>query len=68
MDDEGSIKGLPRNLRASDIAHCCGKPLEVSQGAFACSGGSRHSRKLVLHGGGTEGGGMGTLCRVDMDW
>lgn len=32
MDDEGSIKGLPRNLRASEIAHCCGKPLEVGWG------------------------------------
>lgn len=29
VDDEGSIRGLPRNLRASEIAHCCGKPLEV---------------------------------------
>lgn len=34
VDDEGSIKGLPRNLRASDIAHCCGKPLEVKGDAF----------------------------------
>ena len=29
VDDEGSIRGLPRNLRASEIAHCCGRPLEV---------------------------------------
>jgi hypothetical protein len=28
-DDEGAIRGLPRNMRASEIAHCCGKPLEV---------------------------------------
>ncbi|PRW61388.1 SUMO-activating enzyme subunit 2 [Chlorella sorokiniana] len=34
VDDEGSIKGLPQNLRASDIAHCCGKPLEVKGDAF----------------------------------
>ncbi|EFN56519.1 hypothetical protein CHLNCDRAFT_51491 [Chlorella variabilis] len=34
VDDEGSIRGLPRNLRASEIAHCCGKPLEVKGDAF----------------------------------
>lgn len=35
VDDEGSIRGLPRNLRASEIAACCGKPLEVGWGARA---------------------------------
>lgn len=30
VDDEGAIRGLPTNHRASDIALCCGKPLEVS--------------------------------------
>jgi RNA polymerase II-associated protein 3 len=29
VDDEGSIKDLPANLRASDIATCCGKPMQV---------------------------------------
>lgn len=29
VDDEGSIKGLPRNLRATELAHCVGKPIEV---------------------------------------
>lgn len=29
VDDEGSIKGLPRNLRATELAHCAGKPIEV---------------------------------------
>lgn len=28
-DDEGTLRGLPPNRRASEIAHCCGKPLEV---------------------------------------
>jgi hypothetical protein len=37
-DDEGSIRGLPRNLRASEIALCCGKPLEVE---CRCRGGRR---------------------------
>ncbi len=32
VDDEGSIKGLPRNLRATEIAHCCGRPIEVRRG------------------------------------
>lgn len=34
VDDEGSIRGLPRNMRASEIAHCCGKPLDVKGDAF----------------------------------
>ncbi|KAL4423794.1 hypothetical protein ABPG75_001095 [Micractinium tetrahymenae] len=34
VDDEGSIRGLPRNVRASEIAHCCGKPLDVKGDAF----------------------------------
>ncbi|KAL4446282.1 hypothetical protein ABPG77_003089 [Micractinium sp. CCAP 211/92] len=34
VDDEGSIRGLPRNVRASEIAHCCGKPLHVKGDAF----------------------------------
>lgn len=29
VDDEGGIKGAPPNMRASQIAACCGKPLEV---------------------------------------
>ncbi len=29
VDDEGSIKELPVNVRASDIANCCVKPMEV---------------------------------------
>ncbi|GAB4815123.1 hypothetical protein N2152v2_002169 [Parachlorella kessleri] len=33
-DDEGSIKGLPRNLRATELAHCAGKPIEVKGDAF----------------------------------
>ena len=32
VDDEGAIKGLPTNMRASEIAHCCGRPLDVSVG------------------------------------
>lgn len=31
VDDEGSIKELPVNLRASDIANCCAKPMEVGR-------------------------------------
>ena len=34
VDDEGSIKGAPRNVRASEIAHCCGKPIDVKGDAF----------------------------------
>eukprot|EP00887_Chlorella_sp_A99_P000002 scaffold16.g2.t1 len=34
VDDEGSIKGLPTNLRASEIAACCGKPMDVKGDAF----------------------------------
>lgn len=34
VDDEGAIRGLPRNVRASEIAHCCGKPLDVKGDAF----------------------------------
>eukprot|EP00873_Tetraselmis_striata_P044497 jgi/Tetstr1/464761/TSEL_009508.t1 len=34
VDDEGSIKGVPPNMRASQIAACCGKPLEVRGDAF----------------------------------
>jgi len=44
VDDEGSIKGLPRNLRASDIAHCCGKPLEVGWAARAPAAGAGWER------------------------
>lgn len=29
VDDEGAIKALPRNMRASELAHCAGKPIEV---------------------------------------
>ena len=32
-DDEGAIKGLPLNVRASGIARCCGKMLEVREAA-----------------------------------
>ncbi len=35
VDDEGSIKDLPMNLRASDIANCCGKPTEVGLHSLA---------------------------------
>lgn len=33
-DDESVLKGLPLNLRASDIATCCGKPTNVTGDAF----------------------------------
>eukprot|EP00891_Asterochloris_glomerata_P002514 jgi/Astpho2/2514/Aster-04231 len=33
-DDEAGIMGAQANLRASDIANCCGKPLEVKGDAF----------------------------------
>ncbi len=42
VDDEGSIKELPVNLRASDIANCCAKPMEV--GRPCC-------RRLFCHSG-----------------
>ena len=29
VDDEGSIKGATFNPRASEIATCCGKPMQV---------------------------------------
>eukprot|EP00192_Tetraselmis_astigmatica_P013841 CAMPEP_0117673432 /NCGR_PEP_ID=MMETSP0804-20121206/14473_1 /TAXON_ID=1074897 /ORGANISM="Tetraselmis astigmatica, Strain CCMP880" /LENGTH=306 /DNA_ID=CAMNT_0005482177 /DNA_START=18 /DNA_END=934 /DNA_ORIENTATION=- len=34
VDDEGAIKNVPFNPRASDIATCCGKPLQVRGDAF----------------------------------
>mmetsp|Transcript_9973 Transcript_9973/g.29916 ORF Transcript_9973/g.29916 Transcript_9973/m.29916 type:complete len:352 (-) Transcript_9973:950-2005(-) len=34
VDDQGSIKQLPLNLRASDIANVAGKPMEVRGDAF----------------------------------
>lgn len=34
VDDEGAIRNAPRNLRASEIAHCCGQPLDVRGDAF----------------------------------
>ena len=43
VDDEGSIKSLPRNVRASEVAHCCGRPIEVRRSATPCS--------LLLHEG-----------------
>ena len=33
-DDEGAIRGSPRNIRASEIAHCCGRPIQVRGDAF----------------------------------
>jgi tetratricopeptide (TPR) repeat protein len=33
-DDEGSLRGAERNVRASEIAACCGHPLEVRGDAF----------------------------------
>lgn len=33
-DDEAVLKALPVNLRASDVASCCGKPLSVAGDAF----------------------------------
>ena len=29
VDDAGSLRGAARNLRATEIAHCCGQPIEV---------------------------------------
>ncbi len=37
VDDAGSIKQLPLNMRASDIAVCAGKPMEVRY-PLICSG------------------------------
>ena len=34
VDDEGSIRDAPRNLRATEIAHCCGKQIDVKGDAF----------------------------------
>lgn len=34
VDDEGSVRDAPRNFRASEIAHCCGRPLDVRGDAF----------------------------------
>jgi RNA polymerase II-associated protein 3 len=34
VDDEGSVRGCARNIRATEIAHCCGKPIEVKGDAF----------------------------------
>ncbi len=36
-DDEAGIMGAQANLRASDIANCCGKPLEVGGAGLARS-------------------------------
>ena len=36
-DDEAGIMGAQANLRASDIATCCGKPLEVGGAGLARS-------------------------------
>ena len=46
VDDEGSIRGLPRNLRASEVAHCCGRPLEVWARRYGM-GGLRACRRGV---------------------
>ena len=63
-DDEGSIRGLPRNLRASEIALCCGKPLEVgggcrvgweSGGERDARGGAGTRRQAAGQGGGRKG-------------
>jgi hypothetical protein len=34
VDDEGSVRGAARNVRATEIAHCCGKPIDVRGDAF----------------------------------
>ncbi|KAG7673794.1 hypothetical protein Ndes2526B_g02735 [Nannochloris sp. 'desiccata'] len=34
VDDEGSVRGCARNIRATEIAHCCDKPIEVKGDAF----------------------------------
>ena len=34
LDDEGSVRGSPRNIRATEISRCCGKPLDVRGDAF----------------------------------
>lgn len=44
-DDEAGIMGAQANLRASDIANCCGKPLEVGGAGLARS----HHTACVLH-------------------
>ena len=36
-DDEAGIMGAQDNLRASDIASCCGKPLQVGGAGLARS-------------------------------
>ena len=36
-DDEAGIMGAQANLRASDIANCCGKPLQVGGAELARS-------------------------------
>lgn len=34
VDDKGTAKGLPTNVRASTIAQACGKMIEVKGDAF----------------------------------
>jgi len=34
VDDDGSIKDAPVNARASELAACCGKPMQVRGDAF----------------------------------
>jgi RNA polymerase II-associated protein 3 len=34
VDDAGVLKGLPVNMRATELAHCCGRPIEVRGDAF----------------------------------
>lgn len=34
VDDSGSLKNLPRNIRATELAHCCGRPIDVKGDAF----------------------------------
>ena len=34
VDDSGALKNLPRNMRATEIAHCCGRPTDVKGDAF----------------------------------
>lgn len=34
VDDAGSVRGAERNVRASELAHCCGQPLDVKGDAF----------------------------------
>lgn len=34
VDDKGTAKGLPTNVRASSIAQACGKLMEVNGDAF----------------------------------